>query len=174
MIFVKNLESVSDQEWSKTDKYPGVRWKFLIDADVTWSSGLSLGFAEIEPGGDLILHYHSPAEIYVVTDGVGTLNKSGELEEIKKGDVDVVVNQLESIFKEYKADKSVIDYITNDLNYNELINGFGWLKTERPTPNDLVYAILSWIINFKRYNPDKGFDSSDIGNQLSIIYFLFL
>jgi len=90
--------------------------------------------------------------------------------EIKKGDVDVVVNQLESIFKEYKADKSVIDYITNDLNYNELINGFGWLKTERPTPNDLVYAILSWIINFKRYNPDKGFDSSDIGNQLSIIY----
>ena len=87
MIFVKNLESVSDQEWSKTDKYPGVRWKFLIDADVTGSSGLSLGFAEIEPGGDLILHYHSPAEIYVVTDGVGTLNKSGEIEEIKKGDV---------------------------------------------------------------------------------------
>ena len=71
MIFVKNLESVSDQEWSKTDKYPGVRWKFLIDADVTGSSGLSLGFAEIEPGGDLILHYHSPDEIYVVTDGVG-------------------------------------------------------------------------------------------------------
>ena len=87
MIFVKNLESVSDQEWSKTDKYPGVRWKFLIDADFTGSSGLSLGFAEIEPGGDLVLHYHSPAEIYVVTDGVGTLNKSGELEEIKKGDV---------------------------------------------------------------------------------------
>ena len=87
MIFVKNLESVSDQEWSKTDKYPGVRWKFLIDADFTGSSGLSLGFAEIEPGGNLILHYHSPAEIYVVTDGVGTLNKSGEIEEIKKGDV---------------------------------------------------------------------------------------
>ena len=44
MIFVKNLESVSDQEWSKTDKYPGVRWKFLIDADVTGSSGLSLSW----------------------------------------------------------------------------------------------------------------------------------
>ena len=87
MIFVKNLESVSDQEWSKTDKYPGVRWKFLIDADVTGSSGLSLGFAEIEPDGDLILHYHSPAEIYVVTKGKGILSKSGELEEIKKGDV---------------------------------------------------------------------------------------
>ena len=87
MIFVKNLKSVSDQEWSTTNKYPGVRWKFLIDADFTESSGLSLGIAEIAPGGDLILHYHSPAEIYVVTDGTGMLNKSGTLEEIKKGDV---------------------------------------------------------------------------------------
>ena len=87
MIFVKNLESVSDQEWSTTEKYPGVRWKFLIDSDFTNSSDLSLGFAEIDPGGDLILHYHSPAEIYVVTDGRGILNKSGKLEEIKKGDV---------------------------------------------------------------------------------------
>ena len=87
MIFVKNLKSVSDQEWTTTDKYPGVRWKFLIDADFTGSTGLSLGLAEIAPGGDLILHYHLPAEIYVVTNGEGTLNKSGELEEIKKGDV---------------------------------------------------------------------------------------
>ena len=87
MIFVKNLKSVSDQEWSTTEKYPGVRWKFLIDANFTKSSGLSLGFAEIAPGGDLILHYHSPAEIYVITDGTGTLNKSGELQEIEKGDV---------------------------------------------------------------------------------------
>ena len=87
MIFVNNLKSASDQEWSSTEKYPGVRWKFLIDADFTESSGLSLGFAEIAPGGDLVLHYHAPSEIYVVTDGTGILNKSGKLEEIKKGDV---------------------------------------------------------------------------------------
>ena len=87
MIFVNNLKSASDQEWSSTEKYPGVRWKFLIDADFTESSGLSLGFAEIAPGGELILHYHSPSEIYVVTDGTGILNKSGKPEEIKKGDV---------------------------------------------------------------------------------------
>ena len=87
MIFVNNLKSVSDQEWSSTEKYPGVRWKFLIDADFTESSGLSLGFAEIAPGGELVLHYHSPSEIYVVTDGTGILNKSGKHEEIKKGDV---------------------------------------------------------------------------------------
>ena len=87
MIFVNNLKSVSNQKWSSTEKYPGVRWKFLIDANFTGSSGLSLGFAEIAPGGDLTLHYHSPAEIYVVTEGAGILNKDGELEEIKKGDV---------------------------------------------------------------------------------------
>ena len=87
MIFVKNLKSISNQEWQTTEKYPGVRWKFLVDADYTNSSGLSLGFAEIASGGNLTLHYHSPAEIYVITNGKGTLNKSGSLEEIKKGDI---------------------------------------------------------------------------------------
>ena len=87
MIFVNNLETVSSQEWTSTDKYPGVRWKFLIDKDFNGSTGLSLGYAEIAPGGDLTLHYHSPDEIYVITNGEGILNKSGKLEKIKKGDV---------------------------------------------------------------------------------------
>ena len=99
MIFVKNLESVSDQNWSTTDKYPGVRWKFLIDSDYTESSGLSLAFAEIAPGGDLILHYHSPAEISVITDGTGTLNKSGKLHEIKKGDVVYIAKNAKHALK---------------------------------------------------------------------------
>ena len=99
MICVKNLASVLDQEWSSTEKYPGVRWKFLIDSDFDGSSGLSLGFAEIEPGGNLTLHYHSPAEIYVVTNGVGILNKSGELEIIKKGDVVYIAGNIEHALK---------------------------------------------------------------------------
>ena len=99
MLFVKNLKSISDQKWQTTEKYPGVRWKFLIDADYTKSSGLSLGFAEIAPGGDLTLHYHSPAEIYVVTNGSGMLNKSGELEEIKKGDVVYIAGNAKHALK---------------------------------------------------------------------------
>ena len=87
MIFVNNLETVSNQEWTSSDKYPGVRWKFLIDKDFNGSTGLSLGYAEIAPGGNLTLHYHAPDEIYVITNGEGTLNKSGKLETIKKGDV---------------------------------------------------------------------------------------
>ena len=99
MISVKNLTSVSDQKWSSTEKYPGVRWKFLIDADFDGSSGLSLGFAEIAPGGDLILHSHSPTEIYVVTNGTGILNKSGKLESIKKGDVVHIAGNTEHALK---------------------------------------------------------------------------
>jgi mannose-6-phosphate isomerase-like protein (cupin superfamily) len=101
MIFVKNLKSVSDQEWTTTDKYPGVRWKLLIDADFMGSSGLSLGFVEIAPGGDLTLHYHSPSEIYVITSGKGILNKSGELEEIKKGDVVYIEGNAKHALKNF-------------------------------------------------------------------------
>jgi oxalate decarboxylase/phosphoglucose isomerase-like protein (cupin superfamily) len=99
MIFVKNLASVYDQEWSSTEKYPGVRWKFLIDSDFDGSSGLSLGYAEIVPGGNLTLHYHSPAELYVVTNGTGILNKSGKLETIKKGDVVYIAQNAEHALK---------------------------------------------------------------------------
>ena len=87
MIFVNNLKSVFNQEWKSADKYPGLRWKLLIDKDLNGSTGLSLGYAEMVPGGDLTLHYHSPDEIYVITNGEGILNKSGKLETIKKGDV---------------------------------------------------------------------------------------
>ena len=99
MIFVKNLASVLDQEWSSTAKYPGVKWKFLIDADFDGSSSLSLGLAQIAPGGNLTLHYHSSAEIYVVTNGSGILNKSGELETIKKGDVVYIAGNTEHALK---------------------------------------------------------------------------
>ena len=99
MIFVKNLASVLDQEWSSTEKYPGVKWKFLIDANFDGSSGLSLGFVEIAPGGNLTLHYHSPSEIYVSTNVTGILNKSGELETIKKGDVVYISGNAEHALK---------------------------------------------------------------------------
>ena len=99
MIFVKNLASTLDQKWSSTENYPGVRWKFLIDANFDGSSGLSLGFAEVAPGGYLTLHYHSPAEIYVVTNGTGILNKSGEHEIVKKGDVVYIAGNAEHALK---------------------------------------------------------------------------
>ena len=73
MIFVKNFNSISNQEWKTSEKYPGVRWKFLVDADIDGSKGISCGFAEVLPGGKLTLHHHAPDEIYVVTIGSATL-----------------------------------------------------------------------------------------------------
>ena len=124
MIFVKNLKSVSEQEWSTTEKYPGVRWKFLIDADFMGSSGLSVGFAEIAPGGDLTLHYHSPAEIYVVTNGKGILNKSGELEEIKKGDVAYIEGNTKHALKNIRKETLEFYWIfpTNTFSEVEYFN----------------------------------------------------
>ena len=37
MIFVKNFNSISNKEWKTSEKYPGVRWKFLVDADIDGS-----------------------------------------------------------------------------------------------------------------------------------------
>ena len=100
MIFVKNLASVSDQEWSTTEKYPGVRWKFLIDSDFDGSSGLSLGFAEIaawwkfNPSLSLTCRNICYYQWYM-----GILNKSGELETIKKGDVVYIAGNIEHALK---------------------------------------------------------------------------
>ena len=99
MIFVKNFNSISDQEWKTSDKYPGARWKFLVDADIDGGKGISCGFAEVLPGGKLTLHHHAPDEIYVVTNGSATLNKDGELEEIKKGDVVYISNNAKHALK---------------------------------------------------------------------------
>ena len=51
MIFVNNLKSVFNQEWKSADKYPGLRWKLLIDKDFNGSTGLSLGYAEMGTRG---------------------------------------------------------------------------------------------------------------------------
>ncbi len=99
MIFVKNFKSISNQEWQTSEKYPGVRWKFLVDADIDGSKGISCGFVEVLPGGKLTLHHHAPDEIYVVTVGSATLNKDGELEEIKKGDVVYISNNAKHALK---------------------------------------------------------------------------
>ena len=107
MIFVKNLNSISDQEWKTSDKNPGVRWKFLVDADIDGSKEISCGFAEVLPGGKLTLHHHAPDEIYIVNNGSATLNKDGELEEIKKGDVVYISNNAKHALKNKKVSKTI-------------------------------------------------------------------
>jgi mannose-6-phosphate isomerase-like protein (cupin superfamily) len=47
------------------------RWRLLVGAERTPSKGLTVGVAEIPPGGSLILHHHAPEEVYYFLEGEG-------------------------------------------------------------------------------------------------------
>ena len=68
--------------------------RILINTQLN-PSGIQL----IKLDGKLTLHHHAPDEIYVVTNGSATLNKDGELEEIKKGDVVYISNNAKHALK---------------------------------------------------------------------------
>ena len=55
-----------------------VRWKDLIGRERGASQALSLGIAEIPPGGTLARHRHAAPEIYYVISGAGSVEVDGE------------------------------------------------------------------------------------------------
>ncbi|MCB1885445.1 MAG: cupin domain-containing protein [Geminicoccaceae bacterium] len=54
-----------------------VRWKLLVSSPRTPTGLMSMGLAELAPGGVLPLHHHAPAEIYHVLDGRGRCDLDG-------------------------------------------------------------------------------------------------
>jgi quercetin dioxygenase-like cupin family protein len=62
-----------------------VRWRTLICADRTPSSGVVLGVAEFGPGDTLLPHRHGPAEVYYGLSGSGTVTIEGVAHEIRAG-----------------------------------------------------------------------------------------
>ena len=61
----------------------GVRWKLVFSGHRTPTGAMSVGLAEIEPGGVLPLHHHAPAEVYHVLEGEGLAEVEGEAHELK-------------------------------------------------------------------------------------------
>jgi len=57
--------------------YGSVRWRTLLCADRTPSSGFVLGIAELDPGGWLPTHRHAQAEFYLGLSGSGTVTIEG-------------------------------------------------------------------------------------------------
>jgi quercetin dioxygenase-like cupin family protein len=55
-----------------------IGWRTLFSGDLTPSDGLTAGVAELEPGGWLGLHRHTPAEIYYGLEGHGTVTIEGK------------------------------------------------------------------------------------------------
>lgn len=55
-----------------------VGWRTLFSGDMTATDALTAGVAELQPGGWLGQHRHTPAEIYFVLEGTGLLTLEGE------------------------------------------------------------------------------------------------
>lgn len=62
-----------------------IGWRTLFSADRTPTAALTAGVAELEPGGWLGLHRHTPAEIYYVLEGRGILTVDGVEHELSAG-----------------------------------------------------------------------------------------
>ncbi len=54
-----------------------VGWRTLFSADQTPTQALTAGIAELQPGGWLGLHRHTPPEIYYVLEGSGIVTLDG-------------------------------------------------------------------------------------------------
>lgn len=62
-----------------------VRWRTLVSADRTPSSGMTLGLAEFGPLGTLEPHRHGPAEFYLGLEGAGIVTIDGAAHPIGPG-----------------------------------------------------------------------------------------
>ena len=62
-----------------------VRWKLVFSGQRTPTEAMSIGLAEIAPGGVLPLHRHDPAEIYHVLEGQGEVVVADVVHELRPG-----------------------------------------------------------------------------------------
>jgi quercetin dioxygenase-like cupin family protein len=64
-----------------------IRWRTLVSAGRTPSSGIAMGVMEVAPGAQLAPHRHEPQEVYYVVAGEGEVYLDGEWRPARAGDV---------------------------------------------------------------------------------------
>jgi quercetin dioxygenase-like cupin family protein len=64
-----------------------VRWRTLVSAERTPSSGVAMGVMEVPPGSQLAPHWHTPQEVYYVVAGEGEVYLDGAWLAARAGDV---------------------------------------------------------------------------------------
>ena len=64
-----------------------IRWRTLVSADRTPTSGLSMGVFEVPPGAQLAPHHHAPQEVYYVVAGEAEVFVDGAWRPARPGDV---------------------------------------------------------------------------------------
>lgn len=85
------LVNEEEYPWDADPPAPGcaaeVRWRTLISADHTPTSGLSMGVCEVPPDAELRPHRHHPQEAYYITSGEAEIHLDGEWRPLRRGDV---------------------------------------------------------------------------------------
>ena len=81
---VVSVEDCAADGWDDPAK-GRVGWRTLFSGDLTPTEALTAGVAELEPGGWLGLHRHSPAEIYFVLEGNGIVTLDGAEHAVRAG-----------------------------------------------------------------------------------------
>jgi quercetin dioxygenase-like cupin family protein len=85
-----SLVDLKDVDWETWDdpqlrSNSAVRWKLIFSAGRTPTAAMSIGLAEIEPGGVLPLHRHEPAEVYHILEGHGRVWIDGADHDLRPG-----------------------------------------------------------------------------------------
>lgn len=62
-----------------------LRWKLILSRGRTPTGAMTLGLAELPPGGVLPLHHHAPAELYHVLGGEGSAEVDGATHRLAPG-----------------------------------------------------------------------------------------
>jgi quercetin dioxygenase-like cupin family protein len=85
------LAHESAQPWEYDEPARGdllpVRWRTLVSADRTPTSGVSMGVFEVAPGARLAPHRHDPQEVYYVVAGEAEVLLDGAWQPVRAGDV---------------------------------------------------------------------------------------
>jgi quercetin dioxygenase-like cupin family protein len=105
---VSREEDKEWETWNEEDipRKGLVYWKTLISRGVTRSENLTLGLANLPPGGALHEHRHSQEEIYLVLEGSGR---------VKVGDEELAVEAGAAVFIPGDALHSCENTGTSDL-----------------------------------------------------------
>ncbi len=83
-MFISNIDKL---DWQSNEDYSPLKWKLLVDKNISKSEGISCGILHIPINSSLSLHYHIPQEIYIVRKGVGMLLSSNEEQKLRKDSV---------------------------------------------------------------------------------------